>query len=216
MQNYQRIYEYIYEYWKEIYDIYGKHAIAYLATYYNIDTSATVWDNENLMGGYYEKIGPLSGVKWNKYLLLPVYYIEETDTIFDAQDIGYVNEKGTGFVIPSSYGITPYPNDMIKVDQTFLFNNPSKDINPLYCVTGAQKQSPFDKTFWKLKLTIEESKTTTQLDLQVSNTYIFYDYDKNIHTVSDAQTLTKMLSKVSILRSNLKNLYDENSGFYFI
>ena len=216
MQNYERLYDYIYEYWKYIYDLYGKHAIGYLVTYYNIDTSATVWDNEYLMGGPYEKIGDLSGLKWNKYLLLPVYFIEETNTIFDAQDIGYVNEGDSGCVIPSIYGITPNPSDIIKLDQTYLVNDPDKDTHSIFSVTGVQKQSPADKTFWKLKLSVEQSRTTTELENQVSNTYIFYEYDKKIHSVSESQTMTRMLSKSESLRSNLKNLYDNNSGLYFI
>ena len=216
MQNYERQYDYIYEYWSLIYDVYGKHAIGYLTTYYNLDIAATVWDNENLMGGYYEKIGTLSGVKWNKYLLVPVYFITETDTIFDAQDIGYVNEGSFECVIPSVYGITPYPNDIIKLDQTYIVNNPNQDTYAIYTVTGVQKQSSADKTYWKLKLTVEQSKTTTDVDLQVSNNYIFYEYDKKIHSIADSQTLTRMLSKSSTLRLNLKNLYDSNSGLYFI
>jgi len=216
MQNYERQYDYIYEYWKLIYDTYSKHAIGYLVTYYNIDTTATIWDNEDLMGGSYEKIGALSGLKWNKYLLIPAYFIEETDTVFDAQDIGYVNEGFSGLVLPSSYGITPYPNDIVKLDQNYLMNDPTKDTYAMYSVTGVQKQSPADKTYWKLKLSVEQSRTTTELDKQVSNNYVFYEYDKKIHSVSESQTMTKMLAKSGTLRSNLKNLYDENSGLYFI
>lgn len=216
MQNYERQYDYIYEYWRLIYDTYGKHAVGYLTTYYNIDVTSTVWDNEDLMGGAYEKIGTLSGLKWNKYLLLPVYFIEETDTVFDAQDIGYVNEGSSGCVIPSIYGITPYPNDIVKLDQNYLMNDPTKDTYAIYSVTGVQKQSPADKTFWKLKLSVEQSRTTTEVDRQVSNTYIFYEYDKKIHSQAESLTMTKMLSKSSTLRSNLKNLYDNNSGLYFI
>lgn len=216
MQNYQRVYDYIYEYWKEIYEIYAKHAVAYLVTYYNLNTTTTVWDNENLMGGYYEKIGSLSGVKWNKYLLLPVYFIEETDTVFDAQDVGYVNEGSSGLVIPDIYGITPYPNDIVKLDQTYLTTDSSKDTYSIYCVTGVQKQSPSDRTYWKLKLSVEQSRTTTEIDLQVSDNYIFYEYDKQVHTIPESITMTNMLSKSESLRTNLKSLYDENSGLYFV
>ena len=56
MQNYNRIYDYFVDYWKTLYDFYSKHGIAYLVTYYSLDLDRTVWDNENLMGGYYEKM----------------------------------------------------------------------------------------------------------------------------------------------------------------
>jgi len=216
MQNYERMYSYIYDYWKQIYENYSLHAIAYLVTYYNVDTTNTVWDTTNLMGGYYEKIGELSGMRWKKYSLLPVYFIEETDTIFDAQDIGYVNEGATGCVIPWIYGITPYPNDIIKLDQTYIVNDPTKDTFALYSVTGVQKQSPQDKTFWKLKFMVEQSKTLIDLEKQVSGNYIFYEYDKKIHSVGESQTMTRMLSKFSTIRGSVKDLYDDNSGLYFI
>lgn len=214
MQNYNRQYGYINEYWDSIYDIYSKHAVAYLVTYYNLDITTTVWDNEFLMGGYYEKIGSLSGVKWNKYLFLPVYFIEETDTVFDAQESGYINEGNSALVIPDSYGIIPYANDMVVLGKRQYY---SIDENQyaIYCVTGLQKQGP-DLTYWKLKLSVEQSRTNTELDLQVSNNYIFYEYDKKIHTIPESQTMTRMLSKSDTLRTNLKSLYDENSGLYFI
>ena len=70
MQNYNRINDYFVDYWKTLYDFYSKHGQAYLVTYYNLDPEETVWDNENLMGGYYEKIGQYSGVRWKKILTL--------------------------------------------------------------------------------------------------------------------------------------------------
>jgi hypothetical protein len=215
MQNYQRIYDYIYEFWKEIYEIYSKHAVAFLVTYYNINVNTTIWDNEYMMGGYYEKIGHLSGVKWNKYLLLPVYFVEETSTEYDGQDIGLVNEGNWSLVIPDIYGITPYANDMVKADQTFLAS-PGHDNYAIYCISGVSKQSASDKVYWKLKVSVEQSRTTDELDRQLSDTFVFYEYDKKIHTIPESQTMTRMLSKTDVLRENLKNLYDENSGLYLI
>jgi len=213
MQNYNRIYDYYVDYWKLLYDFYSKHGQAYLVTYYNLDTEKIIWDNKYLMGGYYEKIGDLSGVRWKKILTLPVYFIGETETIFDAQEIGYVTEGRTEFVIPSSYGITPYPNDIIKLYQNYIQSN---DKYALYCVEGIQKQTSGDKTFWKCSGKIEQSKTTTQIDQQISEILIFYDYDKKIHQVSNALMMTKLLSKNEIIKNRLNKLFDQNSGLYFI
>jgi hypothetical protein len=214
MQNYERLYGYINEYWTAIYDIYSKDGTGYLVTYYNIDIHSTVWDNEFLMGGSYEKIGSLSGIKWNKYLLIPAYFIGETDTIFDAQDKGYINEGDSELVIPDTYGLIPYANDMVVIGKRQYYSTDETQM-AIYAVTGLQKQGP-DKTYWKLKLSVEQSRTNKELDSQVSNTYIFYEYDKKIHTIPESTTMTKMLSKSGTLRSNLKNLYDENSGLYFV
>ena len=216
MQNYERIYDYIYEFWHFLYEFYEKHGTAYLVTYYNIDKDSTVWDNENLMGGAYERIGSLSGIKYNKYLILPVYFIEETSTVFDAQEVGYVNEGTTGFVIPDQYKITPYAGDIIKLDQTGLFDNAIDDKHALYSVLGVKKQTPYDRTFWQCSCMVEQSRNESELIPQVNNTYTFFDYDKTIHTVADSISLTRMINKNATIKSRVAELFDENSGFYYI
>jgi len=214
-QKFQRIYDYIHEYQRLIYDFYSKDVVAYLTTYYHIDTQDTVWEDEDLMGGPYEKVGSLSGVRWNKILILPIYYVEEISTAFDAQEIGYVKEGETTFVIPSTYGFTPLPNDKIKLEQAYL--RISNDTYPVFSVTGVEKSVNVDRLFWKLKVEVEQSITTTQLDRQVADTYTFYEYDKKIHSIPNAQFLTRLLSKNETLRDRLANsLYDRNSGYYFI
>jgi len=212
MQRYTRLYDYIHEYQHLVYDYYSKHGIAFLTTYYNINTKVTVWENEDLMGGAYEEVGDLTGIKFNKILLLPVYFIEEITTPFDAQDIGYIKENETNIVIPYSYGITPYPRDLVKLEQEYL--RPTNDTYPTFVITGAEISTNTDKRFWKLKLEIFQSKTTTQIEQQVEETQVFFDYDKKIHTLADSESLTKLLTKNETLRGTLKNLYDENSGFY--
>lgn len=214
LQLYKNIYQYIEEYWNLLYNIYGIHAVAYPVTFYNIDSTSTVWDDTNLMGGYYEKIGNLSGIRWNKILLLPIFQIEETQTQYDGQDIGLVNEGDSGFVIPSSYGIHPYHNDLVVFNRDFL--DVTNTTNSLYTITGVEKQSAQDKTFWKCKLSIESSKIESDLTSQISNTYTFFDYTKKIYTLDDASSLTKILSKNESIRSRVSNLFDKNSGYLFI
>jgi len=216
MQLYSRIYDYITEYWHLIYEVYAKHGIAYLCNYYHINSGATTWDDENLMSGPYEFIGQLSGVRWNKILLLPLYYITETSTNFDAKEEGYVNEGEVSFVIPSDYGLVPGPGDIIKLDQRYLDYNPAADNHPIYMVGGVKKQSTQEKSFWQLQCTVFQSRTVDELDLQVDNTTVFYDYDKKIHSINDSVELTKILNKYQIIRDNLARVYDENSGFYLL
>jgi len=214
LQKYERLYSYIREYGQLVYDYYSKHGIAFLTTYYNINTTETVWEDENLLGGAYEEVGEYSGIKFNKILLLPVYFIEEISTAFDAQETGLVKENETSIVIPSSYGITPYSRDLVKLEQSYL--RPTNNIYPVFVVSGVEIHPNTDRRFWKLKLEVFQSKTTTQVDNQVENTYVFYDYDKKIHTLEDSESLTKLLTKNSTLRATLKDLYDENSGFYLV
>ena len=94
-QKFTRIYDYIHEYQNLIYDFYSKDVVAYLTTYYHIDSEETVWEDEHVFAGSYDRVGEYSGVRWNKILILPVYYIEDIPTVFDGQDIGYIKENET-------------------------------------------------------------------------------------------------------------------------
>ena len=218
MQLYERLYEYIYEYQKLIYDYYSKTATAFLVTYYHLDLDETIWDSTKLTGGYYEKIGELSGVKWLKILLLPVFFIENLSGDLTGEDIGMISEKETAVVIPSTYNFRPYPNDIIKLDQKYLQPSSEKDVYSLYVVSGIERSTPMPKTFYKLKVVSEQSRTTTEIDQQVlpDKIYSFFDYTKSIYTVPDTIFLAEMMLKNETLRVRLKNMFDENSGFYFI
>ena len=213
-QKFQRLYNYIHEYQQLVYDFYSKDIVAFLTTYYHIDTGDTVWEDENMFAGSYDRVGEYSGVRWNKILLLPVYYIEDITTMFDGQETGYIKEGETNFVIPSTYNFVPLPNDKLKLEQEYL--RPTNDVYPIYNISGVEKSVNTDRTFWRLKVEVEQSITTTQLDNQVADTFVFFDYDKKIHTVDDAEFLTRLLTKNERLRETARNsLYDVNSGFYF-
>lgn len=213
-QKFQRIYDYIHEYQRLVYDFYSKDVVAFLTTYYHIDTQETIWEDENIFAGSYDRVGQYSGVRWKKILLLPVYYIEEMTTQFDGQEIGYVKQGETTFAIPSTYGFTPLVNDKIKVEQSYL--RPTNDVYPIYNVVGAETSTNRDRTFWKLKVNVEQSVTTTQLEQQTTDVYVFFEYDKKIHTLENAECLSRLLSKNELLRKIIKgNLYDPRSGFYF-
>ena len=214
MQKFERLYSYIHEYQQLVYDYYSKIGVAFLTTYYNLNPEETIWEDQDLMGGAYEQTGGYSGIKRNKILLLPVYFIDEVSTSFDGQETGYHKENETSIVIPSSYGITPYPKDIIKFEQSYM--RPSNDNYPIFTVDGAEISANTDKRFWKLKVSTFQSETLSSVDAQVENNYVFFDYDKKIHTLADSQLLTKLLYKDTLLKNNLSDIYDQNSGYYFI
>ena len=214
-QKYQRIYDYIHEYQNLIYNFYSKDVVAFLTTYYHIDTEDTIWEDENIFAGSYDRVGEFSGVKWNKVLLLPVYYIEDVTTSFDGQDIGYIKDNDSTLIIPSTYGFTPLPNDKIKFEQEYL--RPTNDVYPVFNVGGIEKSVNADRLFWKMKVHVEQSITISQLEQQVSDTYTFFEYDKKIHTISDAEFLARLLAKNEDIREITKDtLYDQRSGYYFV
>jgi hypothetical protein len=212
MQLYSRIYDYIHEYQDLLYSYYSKHVVAYLATYYNLNITDSVWDTD-LMGGSYEPVGELSGTKRNKILLLPVFFTEDMSVSFDAQDIGYTRYSETVLVIPSTYNLKPYPGDIIKFESAFL--NPTSDNYPVYQVTGVEIHPPTERRFWRLRTQVFQSFTTDQIEPSVENVYSFVEYTKQIHTLPDAQFISKLLVKHETLRECLKNMFDKKAGFYF-
>lgn len=214
IQNYERLYQYVHEYQNLLYDYYSKHVVRFLVTYYNLNVDETIWEDEDVFGGAYEDTGDLSGLKRNKILLLPVYYPEEVNTAFDGEDIGYNKNTETTIVIPSTYDFKPYPNDVLKFEQSFL--RPTNDTYPLYEVTGVEIHPNTDRRYWRLKCRVFQSETLDSVDEQVENIYSFVEYSKQIHTLADAQFISRLLYKDSLLRPMMKdNLYDERSGFYF-
>jgi hypothetical protein len=214
MQKYERLYYYIHEYQHLLYDFYSKSAVPFLCTYLNFDIRNINWEDEKLLGGPYEWEDEYStGLKRNKILLLPVFFIEEYSTAFDAQDIGYVKINESSCVIPSTYGFIPYPQDVLKPEQSYM--KPTNDTYPCFTVTGVEILPNTDRRFWRLKL---ESATNpfTKYEAHTSNVYSYVDYDKKIHSLEDSQFMAKLLSKNEELRCNLKTLFDERSGFYYI
>jgi len=213
-QLYSRLYWYIHDYQNLIYDYYSKHAIAFLTTYYNIDTEKTIWDNVNLIDGAYERVGELTGIKFNKYLILPVFFITEINTAYDGNEIGLIKEGNCELVIPSTYGIEPYEGDVVKMEQDYL--RTANDIYPTFIVTGKETSTNMGKTFYKLKVEKFQSKTTEQVDKQVTNLFVFFDYTKKIYPLNEATFLSRMLVKNHELNSNITEVFDPNSGLYFI
>jgi len=212
MQNWQRLYGYIHEYQNLVYDYYAKIGVAFLVTYWNINKDKTVWDDDQILGGSYERTGSLTGIKFDKYLLLPVYFTDEINTGFDATETGQNKEQETTIVFPSVYGITPYPGDIVKLEQAFM--RPTNNVYPLFIVTGVEIHPNTDRRFWKLKIKVYQSKVISDVDDQVEDVFVFFDYDKKIHTLDEATILAKMLDKNEELRGRLKGMWDENSGFF--
>jgi len=214
-QLWERIYDYIHEYQHLVYEYYAKDAHAFLVTYYHLNKAETIWDDEFAMGGAYEEIGDLTGIRWDKILLLPVFWVDEISTTrFDASDIGQNKLNETTFVIPSEYGFTPYAHDIVKFEQSYLQDSP--DTYPLFHVTGAEIGPNTSRRFWKLNVETDQSRRIEDVENQTIDTYSFLDYDKQIHTIENAQKLLKLMDNNDKLRMKLKTSFDKNTGFYFI
>ena len=215
MQNWQRQQFYIQEIQNLIYNYYGRQTNSFNVTYWNINKDHTVWDNVNMFGGAYEKLGHLSGLKFNKYLTLPCFFFAEFNpATFLADDKGYYKEDISSFIIPSFYGITPYEGDGVKIEQDYL--NPNIEKQNLYIITGKEAFPNTETRFWKLTVKPWETKHEVDINDQVIETKMFYDYDKKIHSLSEARTLTNMLIKDKKLKQKLDEHWNSRCGLYFI
>lgn len=215
MQFYNRLYQYIQEYFYLVYTYYSKHAVAFLVNYYNISDSQSIWQKDKLSGGPYERIGDLSGMKYNKYLLMPVFFMEEAGAQFEGNEEGYNKRSETSLVFPTTYGITPYPGDYVKFEQSYL--TPINDTYPIYTVGNTEKSTNTTISFWKLTLYVEQSRSTNELDNQINNIKVFFDYDKKFHELEDSENMTRLMKKSNLLKQKITdNHYDKNSGFYLM
>jgi len=214
-QLWQRLYHYIHEYQHLVYEYYAKDAVSFLVTYYHLNKNETIWDDEHVMGGAYEEIGELTGIRWDKFLLLPVFFIEEISmTAFEASEIGQNKLTESFFVIPSEYKFTPYPHDIIQFEQEYLQMSPNQ--HPVYHVSGVEIAPNTDRRFWKLKIEVDQSRKIEEIENQTLDSYVFFEYDKQLHTIDNSNILLNLLESNKNLKNIVSQKFDSNSGFYLV
>jgi len=212
MQKWSRIHEYSYQYQKWVYKVYAEHGPGYLCTYWNLDLTNSIYDGNILDGSTYEKMGDLSGLKWRKIHLLPVFQIEQIQPVFNADEDGYTKkEQTTSFTIPTEYNFQPSPMDFVKFEQEIL--HPTDQTYPLYQVVNFEKATNTDKTFWKVSLKVDYHHES-QIDKQLSQVCVFFDYTKKIYDSEKGAFLYKLLDK-NIELNPINNFFSPNNGLFF-
>lgn len=211
MQRYMRIHEYAEKYLEWVYKTYSDFGPAYLCTYYNLDLPESIYDGGVLDGASYEKTGDLSGLKWRKILLLPVYNIEQIVPSYSGEEEGFTKKNQvSSFNFPTSYNLQPMPHDYIKFEQDIL--KPQNNEYPMYEVANLEKATNTDITFWKVNVKVSYRKET-DLVPHLSRTSAFFGYTKKIYSLERATFLYNMLEKNRFLQ-DMNDYYQENSGVY--
>lgn len=189
---------------------------AYPVTYYNLDMENSVYDT-NLMAGSYEKngLGELSGMRWRKIQMIPVYHIEQIQSQYNADEKGLTlgDSELSSFVIPSSYDIRPSEWDFVHFSQDFMLKG--ANTFPLFIVKGTELSTYGDINYHKLNLKPGSSTSLQKIELQLSGRYMFLEFTKMIHEVQTASLLLKLQSKHEQLASNLMNMYS-STGLYMV
>lgn len=214
-QNWVRINHYPNDYLNLVHNYYAKHSCkSFPCTYYRLDVENSICDKDILNGGSYEDTGILSGLKWQKILLLPVYQIEQITSDFASDEQGVTQPNQiSSFSFPSSYGFYPTSWDFVNFQAITLNKNEEEEVAPpLYRVNNFNKATNTAFTFYKLNIKIYHT-SKIELENQVSDTYAFFDYEKRLYAIDEETKLYNILEKNSKLRLN--DFFKSNLGFYF-
>lgn len=215
MQQYITNYNYINDYYKTVYDFYSTHYPKYPVTYYNIDWDASIYD-EKMMAASYEKwgIGELSGMKWNKIQMLPVYGVDTVQPSFNADESGYTlrDSEMSGMAIPTTYNIQPYPWDVVRFDQSFMMKG--LETTPTFVVTNVELATFGEITHYRLRLQVIGGQNIAEdLEKQLEDRFSFVETTRSIHRVDAAYVLFGLESKNNDV-VNIVNNKMSNTGFY--
>jgi len=207
---------YLEDYHYLVYRLYAEEFPAFPCTYYRLDLTNSVYESTGLRSGTYEIVGKLSGYKWHKIHMMPLFLSEAVSEINNE-----FSEKGTtidltsSFVLPYEFGLEPMYNDFVLFSDKVI--RPGiEDKYPMWIVTGSSKASISDKTMWKVNIK-SYSYTQDDLDKQVSDEFIFIDYFKKIYPINIAQEILHyMVESVSDIKSIYQNYIDPSNGLLTI
>jgi hypothetical protein len=222
MQPWLRKYNYISDWMGSIDNIYGSVYPAYPVVYYAIDKENTVWDNEYLLGGSYEKlgVGDLSGVKFKKILFFPVFGIESIQPTQDSDEKGLSFEASliSQIAFPDTYGLIPTVGDfvdMLGVMNSDVTLKPTKDIMVISNVNVEYVSSPTQ--FFQCRLKIANIGGLERLETQISSTWKFLEFTKSIIPKQNADFLLRIQERSEALSDSLsREIFDNYTGFYLI
>jgi hypothetical protein len=210
-----RKYNYIEDYFYTVYDYYSRVYPAFPVTYYATDHNETIWDDEYLNAGTYEHrgVGELSGQKWKKINMLPVFSIDQITPTQESNEkgINYEDSMTTRIAFPSVYGLKPYEDDA--VDLSFGLKNPDMNIKNMYSINKVDISHHGDYLqFYICNIKISNF-SKTDIEKQISNHWLFYEHEKSILPLDNSQILL-MLQERSIELSNDINNNFSSSGVF--
>jgi hypothetical protein len=217
MRPWIRRYNYIEDYFHTVYEYYISHYPAYPVNYYSLDFDNSIYDDDMLLGGSYEKtgVGELSGIKFKKIISLPVFGTQAVQPSPDSAEDGGLhssNSMMSSVLIPQIYDLKPVENDVLDIN--FGFKNTSKYTRALFIVTNVNLAHHGDQlNLYYLNLQIARFEKN-ELEKQISSYWQFYEPTKKILKLKNANLLTKITVKAEQNIENLKNCFDEKVNLY--
>jgi hypothetical protein len=216
-----RKYNYIEDYFHTVYKLYAEEYVsAYPVTYYSINKESTIWDDDLINGGSYEKqgVGEWSGMKWRKIIMLPVFGVEQVNMNQTSDERGgmtFAEGMSTQIIFPSLYGLKPIENDV--VDMSFGIDHPAKNQKNLYTITNINISHQGDYfQIYQCRLKVSPFKKP-DLEKQVDEDWMFYEHNKIIVPLEKGLLLTQLQVKsVEITNMYNKDIFDNQSSFCLI
>jgi len=211
IQSWYRIQFYPSDYLNLVYKYYASHGTPYPCTYYHLDIPHSCADLKNLDDAAYHVVGDLSGLVWEKISFLPVYNTATISPTFTGDERGFGKfDQNTEFNYPSLYGITPTTYDFVHFVEPALQNNTDPGY-PLFRIVNFDRATNSLFDFFKISLKVHYI-TKQQIEEQISQTYSYMDYQKQIYTLSDSTTMLRLMQKNT--KIELNSFYDQNFGYY--
>lgn len=214
MQPWIRRYNYISDYYNTVYNTYTNVYAGYPVTYYSVDWKESVYDT-NLMAGSYEKngVGSLTGIKFKKILLLPVYGIEQINPSNTGSERGLtMHDTETSTIsFSTDYGLKPYEWDVIHFSQGFMSPD-NNDDGPVFVVRNTNPATFGRMTHWQCSIKVAPYRLG-DVKKQISSEYMFLEFTKQIHRLDAAAILIKLQQRSDSLSEYLKDVF-HNTGFY--
>ena len=181
-------------------------------TYYSLDLNNSTYDKSVLDAGTYEKVGDLSGLLWNKILLLQVYQPDTLTLNFTGDEKGFGKfDQLTTLWIPSIYEIRPQVHDFVHFSNIEQRGNRFKVNQPIYEVVNLEKATNAESTFWKLYLK-PATFDKPEIDKQLCGNYTFINYENKMYRTDNAIFLSKIADKNHSLSGN--DFFNSVSGLY--
>lgn len=209
-QKWYNYYDYPLDYFELLYQYYAASGVRTPLTYYSLDMENSVVDKTVLNGGSYEKFGELSGWRWRKINMFPVYSIEPIQLVAAADEQGVEFEASTTFFIPAIYEIQPHVHDLFVYDYLQKRDDPFEQKINGYEVVNIEKSSQSKITFWKASAKMYGD--ISWVEYQLSGNYAFIDYEKQIYETRNAINLQQLILKNTKLGIN--DYFNRNSGLY--
>lgn len=145
-----------------------------LCTYYLFDRARSIFDNEVLQSGGYERVGNLTGLKWYRILFFPVAFGTSAQKRYTQTEYGPTLPSETTAIFPRLF--TPSLLDFID------YTDHSKQINHVYQVTNIEISYITDYVELYRCTLKSQYFNTEEISNQISETLCYNEYTDEIHT----------------------------------